>query len=291
MANILEKHLKNLEGNFFVDKSCIDCDSCRWIAPKIFADIGDQSVVYHQPENQEEKIKALQALIACPTASIGLIEKDPDIVSVQNSFPLKLEDNVYYCGFHSKKSFGAASYLIIRPEGNILIDSPRFVSSLVKNIEKLGGVKYMFLTHIDDVAEHENFREHFKCQRIMHESDTHGSLKDVEIKLSGYEEFNLDKEIKIIPVPGHTKGHLALLYNNKFLFTGDHLAYSEKLKQLIAFRGACWYSWAELVKSMERLTHYNFEWVLPGHGTNFHTDKENMKTAMQKCLSWCQGKI
>ena len=86
MANILEKHPKNLEGNFFVDKSCIDCDSCRWIAPKIFADIGDQSVVYHQPENQEEKIKALQALIACPTASIGLIEKDPDIVSVQNSF-------------------------------------------------------------------------------------------------------------------------------------------------------------------------------------------------------------
>ena len=28
---------------------------------------------------------------------------------------------------------------------------------------------------------------------------------------------------ELIPVPGHTAGSMALLYNRRFLFTGDHL--------------------------------------------------------------------
>ncbi|MFN8576813.1 MAG: MBL fold metallo-hydrolase [Candidatus Sericytochromatia bacterium] len=288
MANILNKHPKNIDGNFFVDTSCIDCDTCRWIAPEVFNDNGEQSIVYHQPENQEQKIKALQALLSCPTASIGLEYKDDDILNTQKSFPLKIDENVFYCGFHSKKSFGASSYFIKRNNGNILIDSPRFVSSLVKNIEDMGGIKYMFLTHIDDIAEHEKFKEHFNCQRIIHIDDAKGSLNNPEIKLIGNEDFNIDDDIKIINVTGHTKGHCVLLYKDKFLFTGDHLAWSDRLNQLIAFRGACWYSWEELVNSMEKLLNYNFEWILPGHGRRFNTSKEKMKMELKKCIHWCK---
>jgi hypothetical protein len=35
----------------------------------------------------------------------------------------------------------------VRPQGNILVDSPRFNPVLAKRIQELGGVKYMFLTH------------------------------------------------------------------------------------------------------------------------------------------------
>ena len=62
------------------------------------------------------------------------------------NFPFKSPKNVYYCGFNSEKSFGAWSYLIVRPEGNILVDSPRFSTPLVKNIGALGGVSQIFLT-------------------------------------------------------------------------------------------------------------------------------------------------
>ncbi len=47
----------------------------------------------------------------------------------------------------SEKSFASASYLITRPDGNVMIDSPRFNPVLAKQIAKLGGVKYLFLTH------------------------------------------------------------------------------------------------------------------------------------------------
>jgi glyoxylase-like metal-dependent hydrolase (beta-lactamase superfamily II) len=34
----------------------------------------------------------------------------------------------------------------------------------------------------------------------------------------------------------------------------------------VAFRDACWYSWAALTASLGKLLAYSFEWVLPGHG-------------------------
>ncbi len=39
--------------------------------------------------------------------------------------------------------------------GNILVDSPRFNPILAKRIEELGGVRHIFLTHKDDVGDHE----------------------------------------------------------------------------------------------------------------------------------------
>jgi ferredoxin len=57
----------NVSGQFFVDKTCIDCDTCRWMAPSTFARVGNGSAVIHQPETREERIQAIQATLSCPT--------------------------------------------------------------------------------------------------------------------------------------------------------------------------------------------------------------------------------
>ncbi|NJL61933.1 MAG: MBL fold metallo-hydrolase [Methylacidiphilales bacterium] len=288
MAHLNQRRSQNVDGDFYVDSSCIDCDTCRWMAPGVFTEAGEQSAVYHQPETSEERLAALQALLACPTGSIGTVEKPQDIKDAQLSFPILVEDNIYHCGYHSEKSYAAASYLIRLPEGNILIDSPRFTPPLVKRLEELGGIKYMYLTHRDDVADHEKFAAHFQCDRILHKDDITSGTKDVEIQLTGSDIFEQSADILIIPVPGHSKGHTVLLYKNKYLFTGDHLAWSEKLQQLVAFRDFCWYSFSEQIKSMQNLTNYTFEWVLPGHGRRYHTDAKMMRQQMQKCVEWME---
>jgi len=79
-----------------------------------------------------------------------------------------------------------------------------------------------------------------------------------------------------------------LLYQQKFLFSGDHLAWSERLQQLNAFRNACWYSWSEQTKSMHKLADYTFEWVLPGHGRRYYAEAATMKLQMQKCIQWME---
>src|SRR5919199_6602053 len=129
MANLAKRLAENVAGDFYVDSSCIDCDACRQIAPATFRDHGDQSSVYRQTETEEEVTLALAALVACPTASIGTSRRYDANVGAE-FFPQRLAENVYYCGYNAESSFGAWSYLIVRPKregGNVLVDSPRFV--------------------------------------------------------------------------------------------------------------------------------------------------------------------
>jgi len=286
MAHLNQRRSENITGDLYVDSTCIDCDTCRWIAPETFTRVGEQSAVTHQPHTSEERLKALQALLSCPTASIGTVEKATDIKTVQQTFPILVDDNVYHCGYHSESSYGAASYLIQSPEGNILIDSPRFAPPLVKQIEAMGGVKYMYLTHRDDVADHHKFQKHFHCDRILHKNDITLDTQGVEIQLQGTDIYQLTADLTIIPVPGHSLGHTVLLYKNKFLFSGDHLAWSSHLNQLYAFRDYCWYSWEEQIKSMETLRQYTFTWVLPGHGRRYQADVPTMKQQLGQCIEW-----
>lgn len=286
MATLQQRRSQNVSGDFYVDKTCIDCDTCRWMAPTVFNRAGEQSAVYHQPNNEEERKQALQALLSCPTASIGTENKPKDIKIVQQSFPIPIFENVYHCGYHAENSYGAASYFIQRTAGNILVDSPRFSPPLVKRLETMGGIRYLYLTHRDDVADHEKFRQHFQCDRILHKDEISIKTKAVEIQPEGGDPLQLEPDLLIVPVPGHTKGHTVLLYKNTFLLSGDHLARSRHTGDLYAFRRACWYSWSEQIISMEKLANYSFEWVLPGHGRRYHSDRETMKQQMQLCIAW-----
>lgn len=286
MAKIDLKRVENKEGNFFVDSTCIDCDTCRWVAPETFTQINHQSAVYQQPQTEKEQEKALQALLACPTSSIGTVEKPEDILQVQKTFPILIEDNVFYCGYHSQLSFSASSYFIQHSLGNILVDSPRFTPALVKQLEAMGGVQYMYLSHRDDIADHQKYHDHFNCQRILHREEISANIPNVEIELTGKTVFHWTDDLLIIPVPGHTKGHTVLLYRDKFLFSGDHISWSENLQQIVAFRNFCWYSWSELIESTEKLLDYSFQWILPGHGRRYHADSVKMKLELQKSLQW-----
>src|SRR4030095_11565051 len=110
-----------------------------------------------------------------------------------------------------ESSFGASSYLIRRDGGNVLVDSPRAAAPLLKRIEEMGGVATLFLTHRDDVADHEALRARFRCERVLHRADVTRDTADVERKLEGVEPTRLAADLVAIPVPGHTPARAALL--------------------------------------------------------------------------------
>jgi glyoxylase-like metal-dependent hydrolase (beta-lactamase superfamily II)/ferredoxin len=287
MADPKLAYAENVEGNFFVDSTCIDCDLCRQISPTVFKEEWDHSAVFHQPESPDEERRAAMALIACPTASIGSRTKiDPNLAA--SAFPELVDDNVYFCGYASRSSYGAASYLVMRPEGNILIDSPRFAKPLVDRLEKMGGVSLMLFSHQDDVADHQKFHEHFECPRVIHRADSRAIR--AEQLLDGSDPIRIANDLLAIPVPGHTRGHVVFLYKNRFLFTGDHLAWSDNRKGLIAFRDVAWFSWPEQIESMKRLLNYRFEWVLPGHGRRAHLGADQMHDSLADCVLWMESK-
>ena len=283
MANPRQSVPENVAGEFFVDATCIDCDACRQIAPTLFGQAAETSFVRAQPSTAEERRDAFHALLSCPTGSIGCRGGD-DARAYLEDFPLPIDGPVFYCGFNSPKSFGGNSYFLRRPEGNWLIDAPKFVRPLVRRLEELGGVATIFLSHRDDVADAAQFARYFGASRVIHRREL-DAQPEAEIVLEGTSALELAPGCRVLPTPGHTAGHCCLLVDERYLFTGDHLAWDRDAEHLVAFPDYCWYSWEEQIASMRTLLDYRFEWVLPGHGQRVRLPAEEMRRQLETLVA------
>ncbi len=283
MADQQKRLDSNVGGNFYVDATCINCDTCRQLAPASFEEVGDFSAVTRQPVDDGPLRQAYQALLACPVGSIGTEHSDKSLMQqAMASFPLHLEDGVSYCGFNSEKSFGANSFFIEHPEGNWLVDSPRYVKHLVEAFERRGGIARIFLTHKDDVADAEKYAAHFGAKRMIHRADLEAA-SDAEWIIEDADSIEIMPDFRIIPVPGHTAGSMALLYKNRFLFTGDHLWWDAAQKMLGAPTRLVWRKHV-LVDSIRKLLDYPFEWVLAGHGDRTRLPVDEMHAQLQALI-------
>lgn len=91
----------------------------------------------------------------------------------------------------------------------------------------------------------------------------------------------------LIFTPGHTRGHLVLLWEDKYLFTGDHFSWVPKSNRFGSFRNACWFSWDIQIKSVEKLKSYeNVEWVFPGHGHRGKVEKKTFPAYVDEAVKW-----
>lgn len=268
MARPTRRLVSNVPGPFYVDDSCIDCGTCwRW-DPVHFAPSGGLAHVQCQPRSPDQTRQALLALQACPVAAIGapaaLVHSTP-----ADGFPALLTrhpaGDVYYCGWASRRSFGACSYLIARPSGNILIDSPRFNAPLARRIDALGGLAAIVLTHRDDVADHARWAQRFGCPRWIHAADA-DAAPAAERRLSGEEELCPAPDLRLIPTPGHTAGSMVALLADQLLFSGDHLWWSEAVGAVVASRAYCWWDWSSQLRSVAKLRDLDVRWLLPAHG-------------------------
>jgi glyoxylase-like metal-dependent hydrolase (beta-lactamase superfamily II) len=262
MADARRRHPGNAPGPWFVDDSCIDCDVSRQCAPWMFGSAGGQAVVIRQPATDGEEREASRALLSCPTGSIGVSGARPR----RDVLPLEVAPAVFYLGYSARSSFGASSYLAVRPDGNLLVDAPRWAAPVVAAIEARGGIGHVLLTHRDDVADAERYAARFGARVWIHRADA-----DAAPFASDVFDGDADAEIAVapgvvaVPCPGHTRGSAVFLADD-VLFTGDSLYLSRATGSLAAFRDATWFSWTTQARSLARLARLDFAHVLPGHG-------------------------
>ncbi|HUG54044.1 MAG TPA: MBL fold metallo-hydrolase [Vicinamibacteria bacterium] len=287
MADPRRRHPANVPGPWFVDTTCIDCDACRQVAPGVF-DGGrlGQSAVARQPGTADEERAAERALVACPTASIGVQGRR---LRAEGLFPQELDAGVFYCGYNSADSYGANAFLALRRDGNLLVDSPRFAAPLVRAMERLGGVAHVLLTHQDDVADAQRFAAPFGSRVWIHEADSRAAPFASDL-LRGTDPVSITSNVRAIPVPGHTRGSVAYLADSRYLFSGDSLYWSRAGQDLGAFRDACWYSWPAQADSLERLAAHPFEWVLAGHGDRQRRPAPEMAARLRALVARMRGR-
>ena len=269
-------------GNWYIDTACIDCGAACHVAPDLIEERNGKSVFARQPTTREDEIAVWRAVLVCPTASVRSETKQPRPDAA--IFPEAITDGVWRCGFNARSSFGAHSYFVKRCGTNILVDSPRYANELVTWFENAGGIDHILLSHQDDVADASKFADRFGARVWIHNEDRHAAPYASDL-IEGESERAIVPGLVAIPVPGHTRGSVVFLLDDRVLFTGDSLAWSRRQQDLTAFRDACWYSWSALTASLAKLAGYRFEWVLPGHGWPAHCEAAEMQTRLQALVA------
>jgi glyoxylase-like metal-dependent hydrolase (beta-lactamase superfamily II) len=286
MAKPQRRHLANAPGPWFVDDSCIDCDTSRQCAPELFGEADGQSVVIRQPATEIEIVAATRAMLACPTSSIGVTGPKPPAAGL---FPEPIAGGVHYCGYNSSRSYGANSFFVVREAGNLLIDAPRWVPDLARRIEALGGIQHVLLTHQDDVADADRYAAHFGARVWIHDADRRAAPFATDV-IAGSDEVTIAPGLLAIPAPGHTRGSVVYLLEQRYLFSGDSLYWSRAQADLSAFHEQCWFSWEEQARSLARLHEHRFEWVLAGHGDRRRVEATEMRERLRALVARMETK-
>ena len=192
---------------------------------------------------------------------------------------MKITDDVYMLD-----SAVRSHVFLIKSQENILIDTalPGISKEIMRELKDLGAenIQHILLTHhdVDHIGNAELLQK--QTGAILWASDEDipfitGEKKRPGVKrmiqsivrlkipiVNGYpsDDFN---GIKIIRAPGHTPGHVILLYHD-VLFTGDLFKIiNGEFKPMPSYMN---WNQQEAAKSVALLKDLNFEWLCPSHG-------------------------
>lgn len=250
----------NAPGDWYVDATCIDCGTCRRLAPQTFEAAKGTSVVVHQPRTPDAVQRAGMALLACPVGAIGAPSRT-DLRESRDALPERVDDDVYDVGYASSRAGGAAAWLLRHPEGNVLVDVPRFARPLLTKLSELGGVRWMVITHRAAAGEHAAWARHFKATRVMHAADVDASATDMEQVTTT--ELSLAPDLRVIPVPGPTPGSMAVLWEGRVAVAGRLLSGTPDGRLAPSSLEA---TSQEHWRSAEALCRRGFRRLFPSHG-------------------------
>ncbi len=264
---------------WYVDDRCTNCDVARQLAPELIGEVDGRSKILRQPRNEAESDTLYAAAYACPTRSI----RHPPVPldSARDPFPMRLDDGVYLCGHSSEQTAGANAYLLLRPAGTLMIDTPRWSKPLAARYEALGPVTDVLLTHRDHAAHGRRYANRFGARLWIHEGDL-SAAPDADRILRGTDPIEVAEGVTAHPLPGHTEGSVLYVADERHCFSGDSIYWSRTTGDVEVFESVTWYSITELAASLARsIGRLHFEWLLPGHGDRTRLPAAEMVNRLQ----------
>jgi glyoxylase-like metal-dependent hydrolase (beta-lactamase superfamily II) len=264
MARLSDRLPDNAPGEWYVDSRCISCDVALQHAPDLItSNVDGKSIVIRQPETPEDDMAMWRAALACPTRSIGTVTRRQAPSGV---FPFEVAPGVFLCGHNDARSFGAHSWFVPQPDDPFLVDSPHWNRELVAAMEELGGIDHVLLSHRDDIADAQRYANHFSARVWIHEADRDAAPFATDI-ITTADETIIFSGMVAFAVPGHTRGSVLYIHEERNLFSGDTMAWSRQTADLRPIY-TIWYSRREFERSLTRFAHsgHSFERIFPGHG-------------------------
>jgi glyoxylase-like metal-dependent hydrolase (beta-lactamase superfamily II) len=172
----------------------------------------------------------------------------------------------------NRDTLGGTAYLIVRNEGNILVDCPAKDDTNQDFIKAHGGVRWLFITHRTAIGKTAELKLALNCEVIIQEQEAY-LLPEVELTTFN-QELSLDSTLQLIWTPGHSPGSSCLYYSDfgGILFSGRHILPDGSGKPM-PLRTAKTFHWKRQLKSLqlllERFSPDTLQYLCPGANTGF----------------------
>jgi glyoxylase-like metal-dependent hydrolase (beta-lactamase superfamily II) len=156
-------------------------------------------------------------------------------------------------------TLGMRAFLLRRAAGNLLIYSAPTAADDVAAIERLGGVERQYIGHWHEapVGKVQTVAAAVGATAYAHERDA------ARAALEPFPEGPVGDDFELIPIPGHTPGSTAFLWDSgehRVLFTGDsiYLRDGEWIAAVLDSSDRDAY-----VESLERLRELDYDVLVP----------------------------
>ena len=123
------------------------------------------------------------------------------------------------------------AYLLEREAGNLLIYRSDTLRREAAAIRERGGIARQYLNHRHEAAPVSDWvTEAFGAPLFVHADDAEAVSAVSHVRATFSRRHMLDDDFEVIPIPGHTPGATAYLWDSgrhRFLFTGDTITLND----------------------------------------------------------------
>jgi glyoxylase-like metal-dependent hydrolase (beta-lactamase superfamily II) len=163
-------------------------------------------------------------------------------------------------------SLGIRAFLLVREQGNLLIYRSATLEQDAEAVNDLGGISRQYLNHWHEASPACDWvASTFDAPLHVHENDA-PSVSDIcHVEETFSERHRLDDDFEVIPIPGHTSGATAFLWDteqHRTLFTGDTIFFVRGRWRAAVLDGVS--DRERYIESLELIRTLDFDFVVPG---------------------------
>jgi len=147
----------------------------------------------------------------------------------------------------SSSTYGGKGFLVTGPKYNLMVDTPACTRRVLDAVRIVGGLRYVFLSHRDEIGEIADLHRATGGAVIMHRSEADRVPCGVDLVFDT--DFEVEPGVTVIHTPGSSPGSSCLLVHRgdlRVLFTGNH----------VPRRGG---------QGTRRLLELEFDYIIPSH--------------------------
>jgi glyoxylase-like metal-dependent hydrolase (beta-lactamase superfamily II) len=190
------------------------------------------------------------------------------------------------------------AFLLQRERGNLLIYRAATLEQDVEAVGDLGGVSRQYLNHHHEASPACDWvARTFDAPLHVHEADARAVSEVCNVDETFSERHKLDEDFEIIPIPGHTSGATAFLWDtgqHRALFTGDTVFFIRGRWRAAVLDGVS--DRERYMQSLELIRGLDFDFVVPGiapAGEPYYepVDKSEAERRIDEILERLSGRI